>query len=190
MNKKESVVVNCCKNGWHCWASTKKKELKKRQLKLDENYVFNSVNIEKLRILNAFLYAKQLEIKKRNDAAIKVNNELKNINEFERFECFVFVELFSRKWYFETYEIQFQENSFYNNVTLSKQRHAFKNGNIDLDNWNEFSKIKNHPLQKEKYCYLLKHIRCCGYLAWEDILKINEIWFQVIIQSEFSRKLK
>ncbi len=190
INKKESVFFNCCKNGWHCWASTEKMKLKKRQLNLDNNYVFNSVNVEKLRVLNAFLNTKQLEIKKRNDAVIEVNNEFENINENEKLEFNVLVELFSKKWYFETYEIQFQENSFYNNITLSKQRHAFKNSNVDLDNWNEFSKIKNHPLQKEKYCYLLKHIRCCGYLAWQDILKINEVWFQVIIQSEFSQKLK
>lgn len=44
--------------------------------------------------------------------------------------------------------------------------------------------------KKEKYCYLLKHIRCSEYLTWEDILKIKKIGVQIITDYEFSKKIK
>ena len=189
MKKSKSVVIYCLKKGWHPWASTKKNKLKKRQLNLDKDYVFSSMDIEKLRTLNKFLYTKQIEIKKKIDVVLNISNKLKKNNKTEKCNYFVIHELFSKKWYFETYEIHFQDSSFYTNVTLGKQRHSFKNDCTDLDNWNEFSKTKNHPLQNEKYCYLLRHIRCCGYLAWDDILKIDEVYVQTIIESEFLQKV-
>jgi hypothetical protein len=38
-----------------------------------------------------------------------------------------------------------------------------------------------HPLKNQHHCYLFHHIYDHTYLAWEDIIRIEQIWIDVIL---------
>ena len=76
----------------------------------------------------------------------------------------------------------FEGNPFYKDYNL----HIFGKEKSDqhfTDNWNEFENDPNHPLSKEYHCYLFHHLTDHTAIAWEDILRIDEIWIALTVRN-------
>ncbi len=42
-----------------------------------------------------------------------------------------------------------------------------------------FQRIANHPLKNQHHSYLLHHLYDHTFLAWQDIVDIEEIWIEI-----------
>ena len=86
--------------------------------------------------------------------------------------------------YYKAWHEGFEGNPFYKGYNL----HIFGKENSKLhftENWNEFENKPIHPLAKEYHCYLFHHLTDHTSLAWEGVLRIDDIWIEFTVRNQF-----
>ncbi len=163
-------------------------ELYERNYILNDQFVFDDKNIERIEQVNQLLDQKT---KKAYQEALKIEEYILNrmkiedsfITDYEI--CFSVSLLAEQKYsHFESME----GNSFF-------QFHPclfnfLKNGHDSRNhfNWtfntnhNEFSCFESHPLKHQVHCALMHDLCDHTHLAWQDIVDIEDIWIDIEVK--------
>lgn len=48
----------------------------------------------------------------------------------------------------------------------------------------------NKKLDKQKHCWLLHQLYDNYYASWEEILRIDQVWFKIVVEHEYMMKLE
>jgi len=52
-----------------------------------------------------------------------------------------------------------------------------------IDDWNEFG--EDHPMAKIPFCYTMHCLVFHSPMAWEDILRIDDVWIELKVEHQF-----
>lgn len=102
-----------------------------------------------------------------NDYEISFNVELFADNKFQHIE-----EMIGNPFYqFKPFMGFFKKQKSNNNTSEAEW--------LLNENLNMFQRIANHPLKNQHHSYLLHHLYDHTFLAWQDIVDIEEIWIEI-----------
>lgn len=189
MDKATKIFIDCCNKDWRNISKQEDIILAKRERELNKKFVFSAEVIEKIKKLNTLLHNKQKLIRENSKHILILQEELLAKGLIDDYNIDTELQLYNDDYYIKWNEETFDGNPFYTDYTLHLFEHLDKDEIFFADNWNEFISIKNHPLRNEHFCYLFKHISNSHYLAWEDILRIDDIWIDIKIDYQYSLKI-
>ena len=165
-----------------------KSQLYKRRNAMDKKFKFTKRNLLRLKQINKMLRAKEQKAyqlaRQYETTVLKDMNTNKFISDYEiDFE----IALFSDKKYKNVEDMV--GNPFY---TDKYALHIFKKDSQTPKEAGEYEKWlfeSNHndmgekqPLYGQKHCALFHHLYDHTYLAWQDIIEVEEIWIEVILR--------
>jgi len=169
--------------------------LYKRRNAMDKKFKFTRRNMIRLNQINQMLRAKE---KKAYQLASQYETTiLKNMNTnkfISDYEIDFEIALFSDKKYKNVEDMV--GNPFY---TDKYALHFFKKDSLvqseveHCEKWrlsNHNYMGETHPLYGQKHCSLFHHLYDHTYLAWQDIIEVEEIWIEVILRLQNIQTVK
>lgn len=171
------------------WPSgSNRAELNVRKAKLTKAFEFTPENIKQLNIINKMF---DLKSKQAYEQAQKIEahilKEMQSENSFiSDYEIDFEVLLFAEKKFTALEEME--GNPFFSfNPGLF---HFTKKEHFDEElfswlmheNHNEYQHWDNHPLKNQFHCAIFHDLYDHTYLAWQDIMDIEELWIEVIVR--------
>ena len=61
----------------------------------------------------------------------------------------------------------------------------------DKNDWNVMvGRSNNKKLDKQKHCWLLHQLYDNHFVSWENILRIDRVWFEIVTEQEYAIKFK
>ena len=164
--------------------------LHERKNHLNKRFEFTDENLLKIEKINEILQDKLLKAYNMAEVLEEVlisNMQLKE-NFISDYEIEFRLSLFSRKKYSEIEDLD--GNPFFNYEPLLLYFHK-RNENCtqqDIDQYKDSLKSTNyndhpisHPLHSQHHHLLLHDLEDHTILAWQDIIDIDEVWFEVIL---------
>ena len=154
-----------------------------RKFVLNKDFQFTEEVIRRLRFINDMLRKEELRILEKTQKIWAIQEALLKELVIDDYEVDTEINCWGGTYYISLHE-DFEGNPFYKNHTL----HVFWKEKSELhftENWNDFENQPNHPLAREYHCYLFHHLYDHTQLAWEDILRIDEIWVEITIRNQF-----
>ncbi len=152
-----------------------------RKRVLNKQFKFDAKQLKQLIKLNKYLTVKQNEIL---EICSKLNKQLAK-------------QVKTKNNWFHDYEIEiymaFNNEQYEDPIYESKCiLHYSKNSKINKDlgyrgNFND--RQETHPLYKQTHCYIFHHLYDHTSLAWQDIININETWFEIVVRYQLIEKL-
>lgn len=167
-------------------------KLQERQQIINDNFQFTTENIEKLQRINEILRMKTVQAYKQAWKIEKYLLDTIKIPEtfISDYEISFEISLFAEKKYEHIEEMQ--GNSFFSYVpfllTFHKSDALHKEINKEIEAWlfdenhNEFQNRKEHPLNNQNHCALLHDLYDHTILSWQDIVDIEEVWFEINVR--------
>jgi len=180
---KDENFIKCFLKEWKNLTNEECQLAAKRQHTLNEKFIFTNEAILKLREINETLQEQAFRIRKQVEIIYAFQQKLLKDKTIDDYEIEVEMQCWNNKYY-RRWNEEFYGNPFYSDYIL----HLFdeKIDNIFFtDNWNEYQYCTDHPLAKEFHCYFFHHLYDHTYLAWKDILRIEEIWIEVYARNQF-----
>jgi hypothetical protein len=163
--------------------------LRDRQQLLNKDFVFSDVNVKRLSDINSILAEK-------SEAAYKQAEKLENV---------VLKSMENPDTFISDYEIEFKLNFFsekkYSNIPDLQGNPFFENepiwfhkANTGKESERNEHKVwlfktnhtevihEGHPLNNFRHCYLFHDLIYHTILSYQDILDIEDVWFEVILR--------
>ena len=170
-------------------------QLYKRRNSMYKHFKFTKRNITRLNQINKMLREKERKAfqlaRQYETTVLKQMNTNKFISDYEiDFE----IALFSDKKYKNIEDML--GNPFY---TDKYALHFFKKDSIVQSDKEETEKCRlsnhndlgeKHPLYGQNHCALFHHLYDHTYLAWKDIIEVEEIWIEVILRLQNIQMVK
>lgn len=175
----DKIFINCLIKKWKNLSRTETSDLKKRKVQLNNQFVFTTDAILKLREINGKLYQQEIEILNQIKRMYlfcdeSVEKGLIEYYDFEiEFHCW-------NGGYYNEWDNLSGANPFYSNYILTP---SFFEADYKI-NQNEYAGCPEHPLAEEFHCCLFHHLYDHTPLAWKDILLITEIGFNLKIVNQ------
>lgn len=154
------------------------------------SFIFNQFHIKRIESINQLLGNK---FKKAYDLAEKMEQEILTIigqtgSFISDYEIEFRLSLFEEKKYAHVEELQGNPFFEYEPSYWFRKKGGSDNEDInEYKNWlfnenhNEFQHQLNHPLKDQYHCILLHDLYDHTYLSWQDIVDIEEVWFEVMV---------
>jgi hypothetical protein len=180
---KDENFIQCFLKGWENLTREEDELAFKRQHKLNQKFIFTDEAILKLRKINETLHEQAFRIRKQLKIIYAFQEKLLIDEVIDDYEVDVEMQCWNNRYY-RRWNEEFYGNPFYTDYILT----LFNEDEPDIfftDNWNEYQYRPEHPLSKEFHCYFFHHLYDHTYLAWEDILRIEEIWIEVYATNQF-----
>jgi len=160
------------------------KKLWERSRILDKDFKYTEKSIAQLVKLNDELYKVEINawvylkrLKSEGNGLIK----RKLLDDYMVSPKF---EFFTKSKYYTKINKEMDSNPLY-------EIHAtfFDTKKIHFRNWNELRSVKEHPLAKLKMCYSFHCLFFDSHLAKADLIRINDIWFDIKVTHQVLIKL-
>lgn len=168
---------------WRNLSKIESESIFNRRYTLNKNFRFTQPIIQRLREINDLLRREELRIKEQSLKICAMQETMVKEQVIDDYEMDTEVHCWSGTHYKAWHE-DFEGNPFYKHYNL----HIFGIENSELhftENWNEFENKPTHPLAKEYHCYLFHHLTDHTALAWEDVLRIDDIWVEIKIRNQY-----
>lgn len=159
-------------------------KLAKRRRVLDKDFKYSAKNIARFVKLNNELY--KVEIKAW-EYLKKLKSEGKGLMRRKQLDDYMVspkFDFYSRsKYYSDINEEMYGNPIFELNATFfdTKKNH--------FRNWNELRHVKGHPLAKLKMCYSFHCLFFDSHLAKADLMRIDDIWFDIEVNHQVLIKM-
>ena len=163
-------------------------ELYERQYILNDMFVFDYNNIERIGQVNQML---DKQTKRAYQEALKMEeyilNEMKCENSFiTDYEIDFRVALCSEKKYSHFESMEGDPFFDFHPCLFNFRKKGHDSGShfnwIFNTNHNEFGCLDNHPLEHQVHCALMHDLCDHTYLAWQDIVDIENIWIDIEVK--------
>lgn len=167
-------------------------KFKLRKPVINKKFKFTQKNVQRLDYLNKFFLQKENEAyKQAAELEEYALSKLKVRGTFvQDYEIEFHIALYTESKYFDEEELHervdntpFYEDTWgihYVNKTTKNVKELKFREDWRKQNHNEFQH-KVHPLKNQQHCYLFHHIYAHTLLAWEDIIRIEEISIDVVL---------
>lgn len=175
--------------------------LNDRRSALNSQFEFTNENVEKLDAINKWLCdieTKTLDHAKRVVAFLKQQHKAE-CNFLTDFELDYRLELWSPQKYAQCEPLE--GNPFFTLHALLPNFKRYTNSEnspfdwemddnpdsldwLRNDNHNEFAFNSEHPLRFQNHCWLFHELYDHTFLAWQDIMDIEEIWMEVLSRQQ------
>jgi len=195
MDKYDEIFLEQAKIGYNNFNkqyhhfSDKSNLLRQRKIQLNNQFEFTEKNVKRINEINQILRQKT---ESAFDNAEYLENSILDLIKGARpfisdYEIEFKLSLFSPQKYSKIEDLD--GNPFFEyNPILGFNKSVDSPGlieikkNIDLlqTNFNEFQ-FSEHPLKEQNHCYLLHDLYDHTILSWQDIVDLEEIWFEVIL---------
>lgn len=181
--------VKCFLKNWNNLTEKEESLLTKRKNLLNSNFKFTRTTIEKLRKINNCIEKLEERVKSPSDFIFNQLIDWRKQKIIDSYGVDVIVQCFNTDYYVQWHK-DFEGNPFYHFLSLMDSMNRIKNHDAFCEtNFNSFQLKQEHPLTNEKHCHSFNHLYTNTYLAWEDILRIEEISVIVVAQNEFTAQI-
>lgn len=184
---KDENFIQCFLKDWKGLTKEERYKASKRKRALNDKFVFTEEVMGKLRKINETLQEQTIRVRKQAEIIFTFQEKLLKEKAIDDYEVEVEVQCWNNRYY-RRWDEEFYGNPFYTDYYFL----LFDPDTDEIfftDNWNEFQGRTEHPLCKEFHCYLFHNLYDHTYLAWEDILRIEEIWIEIKPWNQFFLKL-
>ena len=176
------IFVECFLKDWKNLDYRETDLILKRQRHLNQKFIFFEEHVLKLRKLNNKLAFLEDRAKTHHFNLIENQEKLVKDMVIDDYEVQCKISLWNENYYTSIHP-DFEGNPFYADSSL-----FFLPENDPLipdGNWNTFSCEHGHLLKNEHFCHTFHHVYDHLYLAWEDILRIDDVWIGVVVNNQF-----
>lgn len=162
----------------------------KRAIELNQNFEFTTKNIARLAEINDLLSEKEksaFALATKYEEYILANIAEPNPFVFD-YEIDFELALYSSNKYKGHPVLEENPILCYKpfNFSFTKKEHIHlhkqPDGIEEITNWNEYQFSEDHPLKDQNHCLLFHDLYDNAFLAWQDIVDIETIWFDVILK--------
>lgn len=180
---KNQTFIQCFLKSWIKLTKEERVVVAERRKMLNSKFVFTEDAILRLRRINDILQEQAIRIRKQAIFIHALQEKQLKEKVIEDSEVEIELHCWNNRYYVR-WDREFYGNPFYSDYALTLFDTAME-AQFFTENWNEYINQPDHPLSKEFYCYLFHHLSDHTYLAWDDILRIDEIWIEIKAWNQF-----
>ena len=192
MDQNDKLFIKQAIAGYSPRNKKQREELYRRKIDMNKSFKFSNNNIKRIENINCLLDSKT---KQAYEQAKKIEQyllkEMSTASSFvSDYEISFNVELFAEEKYSGIEEMEC--NSFFRfNPTLfcfDKFSDEEDVEMLNIESWllnenhNEFQYLEHHPLSHQHHCALFHDLYDHTYLAWQDIIDVEEVWIEVLVR--------
>jgi hypothetical protein len=177
--------------------------LRDRQIRLNKEFPFTPEQVSRIKQINSRLDQKyRAAIKQAQTLCAFAQNQIKTDPFVSDYEIDFSIDIYASDKYSHIPEME-GIPIYSGHPTMGFTKHDFEHsksnpGNINEggslqwfleENHNEFRFRSEHPLKHQHHCWLLHELYDHTYLAWVDILDMEEIWVDVGVVTQNCREI-
>lgn len=165
-----------------------RQQLKDRKSELDHHFPFTPEQVAKIEEINTWLDKKYRgAIKQAQYLETIALEQIKDDTFINDYEIDFVVDIYSSEKYSHISDMD-GIPVYSGHPTMGFMKKAFhKQAELNWfleENHNEFRFRSEHPLKHQHHCWLLHELYDHTYLAWVDILDVEEIWVDVVLVTQ------